>query len=131
MKKLVILFTLILFIISCGEKVREEIIRRYDNGQMKVIVKYKGKGSDEVITERITYNENGDTLLLEKPRDKFKMVRDYFNNGQKMKEVTYKDGKKDGLYTWWYENGQKSQEGTIKDGKEISSKSWNEDGTEQ
>ena len=82
MKKTVILFTLILFIFSCGEKVREEILKRHANGQMKLLVKYKGKGGDEVITERITYNVNGDILLLEKPMDKFKMVRRYYENGQ-------------------------------------------------
>ena len=41
---------------------------------MKVIEKYKGKGSDEVNSERITYNEYGDILLLEKPMDKLEMV---------------------------------------------------------
>ena len=42
-----------------------------------------------------------------------------------------KDGKKEGKWISWYKNGNKEGEGTFKDGKEISSKSWNEDGTEQ
>ena len=29
----------------------------------------------------------------------------------------------------WYENGQKSSENTYKDGKWISEKEWNEDGS--
>ena len=33
-------------------------------------------------------------------------------------EGTFKDGKEDGLYTWWYRNGQKKFERTFKDGKE-------------
>ena len=36
---------------------------------------------------------------------------------------------RDGLYTNWYENGQKSFEGTYKDGELISEKYWNEDGS--
>ena len=36
---------------------------------------------------------------------------------------------RDGLYTNWYENGQKSFEGTYKDGELISKKYWNEDGS--
>jgi len=36
--------TLILFIISCGEKVREEITERYSNGDKLLLVKYKGEG---------------------------------------------------------------------------------------
>jgi antitoxin component YwqK of YwqJK toxin-antitoxin module len=42
---------------------------------------------------------------------------------------TYKNGKLDGLVTNWYENGQKETEGTYKDGKLISRKDWNEDGS--
>ena len=37
--------------------------------------------------------------------------------------------KRDGLYTNWYKNGQKSFEGTYKDGELISKKYWNEDGS--
>ncbi len=78
----------------------------------------------------------------------------WYENGQKERERTYKDGEKDGLYTMWYENGQKDSEGTFKDGKEdglytmwyengnkreevkfkdgesISSRCWDEDGNE-
>ena len=44
-------------------------------------------------------------------------------------EYTYKDGKEDGLWTQWYENGQKDEEITYKNGEIISSKEWNEDGS--
>ena len=36
---------------------------------------------------------------------------------------------RDGLYTNWYENGQKRFELTYKDGGKISVEEWNEDGT--
>ena len=94
--KISIITLLTLFISNCGDKVREEIKERYDNGQKKLLVIYKGEGSDEVIVERITYRENGDTLILEKPLDKMKMVREYDENGQIMGEENYKDGKEEG-----------------------------------
>lgn len=34
-------------------------------------------------------------------------------NSSKEFDVTYKDGKKDGVYTMWHENGQKQAEGTF------------------
>jgi antitoxin component YwqK of YwqJK toxin-antitoxin module len=49
---------------------------------------------------------------------------EWYKNGQKEEEVTYKDGKKDGLWTTWYENGQKIQEVTFKNGKMISKTEW-------
>ena len=36
---------------------------------------------------------------------------------------------RDGLYTEWYENGQKKWEMTFKDGEMISGKKWNKDGS--
>ena len=49
--------------------------------------------------------------------------------GQKSKEEDYLEGILDRLSTEWYENGQKKGEFTYKDGKVISSKEWNEDGS--
>ena len=42
---------------------------------------------------------------------------EWYENGQKRAEGTYKDGMPDGLWTSWDENGQKSTEGTYKDGE--------------
>ena len=38
-------------------------------------------------------------------------------------------GKEDGKHTEWYKNGQKRDELTYKDGELISEKYWNEDGS--
>ena len=105
MKKLIfILFTLLL-ISNCGDKVREEITERYDDGKKKTIMKFKGSGSEEVMVEKIGYSPSGDTLMLEKPLEKMKMVREYYNNGQIKGEGNFKDGNKDGKYTFYYEDG--------------------------
>ena len=42
---------------------------------------------------------------------------DWYENEQKKREKTYKNGKLNGLYTEWYENGQKEYESNWKDGK--------------
>ena len=41
----------------------------------------------------------------------------WYENGQKGYEIRYKDGELNGLYTYWYENGQKECEGFFKDGE--------------
>ena len=67
----------------------------YENGLPKVIKTYK------------------------ESNDKFELIISIsvYENGQKEKEVTFKDGKSDGLLTWWHENGQKGKEVTYKDGE--------------
>jgi len=101
-----VLILLSLFLTVCfSEDLRVEIIKRYDNGQKKVLVIYKGYGVDEVVVERITYSESGDTLTLEKPLDKMKMVREYNVLGQIEMEENYKDGERDGKWTYYNEDG--------------------------
>ena len=46
-----------------------------------------------------------------------KIYREYYDNGKKRLEATYKDSKQDGLTTFWYENGNKYSEGTYIDGR--------------
>jgi hypothetical protein len=54
---------------------------------------------------------------------------EYHDNGQKMIEENYKDGKPDGTTTDWYENGQKRLESNHKEGKSHGKSTfWNENG---
>ena len=48
----------------------------------------------------------------------------WHENGQKKNENHYKDGKLNGLSTWWYENGQKKNENHYKDGKLNGLSTW-------
>ena len=118
MKNIYIL-PLILFIISCGDKVREEITERYDDGKMKTLMKFKGSGSEEVMIEKIVYSQNGDTLMLEKPSEKMKMVREYYENGQIKSEGNFKAGKEDGKWIYYNEDGSISKVEEYKDGKLV------------
>ena len=53
-------------------------------------------------------------------------------NGQKRKEATFKDGKPEGPTTMWYDNGQKWEEANYKDGKpEGPYTSWHKNGQKQ
>ncbi len=55
-----------------------------------------------------------------------------YPNQQKKAEIHYKDGKQEGLTTFWYENGQKQLEGNYKDGKvEGLATLWDENGQKQ
>jgi len=46
-----------------------------------------------------------------------KSVTYWYKTGKKKYEGTYKNGKKDGLWTFWYVNGKKEKEETYKNGK--------------
>ena len=122
-KSILILLSLFLTF-SFSEDLRVEIIKRYFNGNKKLLVKYKGEGVDEVIIERITYSKSGDTLILENTLDKMKMVREYYRNGQIEKEKNYKDGELDGKWILYYENGQIRNERNYKDGEKDGKQTY-------
>ena len=46
------------------------------------------------------------------------LVTYWWGNGLKREEITFKDGKQDGLATYYYDNGQKREETTFKDGRQ-------------
>ena len=102
--------------VTFGQKGREELAEKYKNGNKKLLVKYQGAGSDEVVVEKISYSEKGDTLILEKPLDKLKMMRNYYENGPLKEEKNYKDEKLDGKWITFFENSQIIIEKNFKDG---------------
>ena len=60
------------------------------------------------------------------------LYSEWFPNGQKWREATYKDGNLNGLKTQWHENGQKSAEHAYKDGKKDGLwTAWHENGQKQ
>lgn len=132
------LLLILLLLVGC-ESIREEIVERHPNGDKKLLVKYKGKGSDEIVIERVEYNEKGDTILYERPLEKIHRKRnnstdgyytDVYNNNGLIKTIMYReDGRrvhlyhskvindksiKDGLGINYFLNGNKESEGNYK-----------------
>jgi len=79
-------------------------------------IQFKGEEHDQ-----IAYLSGEDTPFTGK-------VEDFYANGQKRSEATYKNGKYHGLLSLWYENGQMREEGNYKDGKKVSTVVWNLNG---
>jgi len=85
---------LIVLLLSFGFSQQITHTTTYDNGNIKSITYHK---ETRTRIEKVKY-------------------REYYENGQKSSEETYKDGKEDGKWTGWHKNGQKKSEGTYKDG---------------
>ena len=77
--KISIITLLTLFISNCGDKVREEITERYDDGKLKVVEYYKKVGDNQELVRK----------------------REYHKNGQIRDEGNYKDGQQDGKWVYY------------------------------
>jgi len=92
MKKTFLIISLLFLSVGfCQQIIHTET---YEDGNIKSITYHKKSRTG---IEKVKYEE-------------------YYENGQKKWEGTYKDGKEDGLWTYWDENGQKKSEITYKDG---------------
>jgi antitoxin component YwqK of YwqJK toxin-antitoxin module len=135
MKRLFLIVLPLLLIVGCseleGQQLIPDITERYSNGGIKSIYYHKKtrNGIEKVKYEEYYYNGQKKIEKTFKDDETYGLVTNWYENGQKKKEYTYKDGEFVGLYTRWNENGQKWIEENYKDGKLISKKEWNEDGS--
>ena len=118
---------------SFSEDLRVEIIKRYDNGNKKLLVKYRGDDGEEVLVEKINYSESGDTLIWENYDSKGERDGKWiscYENRQINWEENYKDGMRDGKRTSYYKNRQIWDEGNYKEGKRDGKwTTYNRDGS--
>ena len=128
MKKTVLLITSLVFITSLSfSQSKMDINNLIDRGGLL----YEPNDDQPYTGKVFDFHESGQKKLDGKYRNGLRNGKWTYwaENGKKVKEETYKDGKEDGLWTWWYENGQKKEEVTFKDGEMISGKKWNKDGS--
>ena len=74
-------------------------------------------GCSKPINDETLIEEDG---LMYHPETKELYSGDVFKNylgGKTEYEGSYKNGKQDGLFTYWHENGKKKWEGSVNDGK--------------
>jgi len=132
MKNIYIL-TLILFIISCGEKVRV-VTEKFKDGKISTLRKFIDVGSKEVMVQYISYfpDDWGDCNLqssdimsmenynIQGEKDGTWIYYDWERKDPLLIKINYKNGKKDGKYnTYNLCDMEKTQEGYYKDGESI------------
>ena len=86
-------------------------------------------GCSKLIDEPSLIEKNGVMYLPQSDKPYSGDVSKLDNFGKTLLKGTYKNGKKDGLWTDWDENGKKLIEETYKNDELISKKEWNEDGS--
>ena len=118
MKQTLLTILPLLLIVGCSKPVNEETLIDKDG------LKYH-PDTKELYTGKTFKNRLGGMKKSEgsyKNGKKDGLWTLWYLNGQKYREETYKDGKYDGKWTTWHDNGQKWFEGTYKDGKVIDKK---------
>ena len=136
MKKILLIILPLLLIVGCSKVEGQQLISRVEIGERgKIEITYYKKTQNRIESVKYErYHKNGQKELEETYKDGKKdgLWTGWYDNGQKEVEGTYKDGKKDGLWTEWHINGQKLRESTYKNGKEDGLQTiWYENGEKE
>jgi len=125
-----IIISLLFLSIGLSQRL-SEVIETYENGNVKSITYHKKTRDGIQKVKEEGYFEKGQKEFEGSYKDGKKdgLWTVWYENGQKKEEITFKNGKRDGLETEWWSNGQKINEMTYKDGKEWDGKwtSWSDD----
>jgi len=125
MKKSIISFFLIVFIVACSSPLIEVVEETYPDGNPKVIKFYSEEtGTRELVKEIVYYENKQKQSEGEFKNNKMSGKWTYwYDNGNKWAEGYYINQIEHGLKTIWHRNGQKYYEGKFENGKRIGV--WN------
>ena len=125
MRKTLLIITAVMLVIGCSKPINDETLIDVDG------LKYHPE-TKELYSGDVFKNYLGGKTEYEGSYKNGKQDGKWtywWENGQKGAEETYKDGKEEGLWTQWYENGQKRGEATFKDGElDGLSTAWYDNG---
>ena len=129
MKKIFLLLSLTLALVSCSGQLTEKVMATYSNGKPRV-VRYYDK-EDQCVKET-EYYESGQ-LKMEGGMKNGKMEGEwtaYFVDGRVQSHGFFKDGKRTGAAQVFHSNGNKCEEGFYKNGKHCGQwRFYDEQGT--
>jgi YD repeat-containing protein len=124
LKRICWLLVLVLPLVNCCKTERIEVSERYDNGRKKIVCRYAGKGELSKLVERVEYNEAGRVIKVEDRTHRTVKHIQWHKNGNKKRENSYKEGKKEGAWRRWFSGGQIKNEKIYSQGKLVRDTSY-------
>lgn len=131
-QRILFLTGIVLFMISCTPKKPYESIEEVYPDGTKKLVQYFETDTKEVLLSEIHYYDDGQKKMEGSfKNDKRDGLWSYwYDDGKLWSQGNYKEGIDHGLKTVWHENGQKYYEGMMTDKKRTGIwKFWNNEGT--
>ena len=122
MKKILVVFCLIIAFVACKEEVRhvQKVAYTYAETDIPwIIYYYDVVGNDSIWVEEKWFHENGNLGLEGKIVDNQRegLFKGYYPSGELMSVGEFKKGKREGKGKIYYENGKVNVENEYRDGK--------------
>ena len=127
MKKITLLLLILFLTFYCGknkETYREQITKTFANGKPEILCKYSRDSGVEKLVEIVTYNENGQVIIIENPLTKTRKRFLWHENGRKKSETNLQAGKIHGRWVKWYSNGSIKYDSVYHQGQLVHEASY-------
>lgn len=122
---------LVVLVAGCTSHRIELVEERFEDGSPKVVRIYDHEG-DTLPSGEIFYYPDGQLRMKGNFKDGKRQGKwsYWYPNGNLWSQGEYRNGEEHGLKTVWHENGQKYYEGYYKNGKRTGTWTfWNKDGS--
>lgn len=121
MKKLIYLVLFASMLSACTSKEIEEVKEFYENGQAKIVMKYKVQLGDSIPMYEIQYHKDGSILLEGEYIDGFREGEwiSHYPDGTMWSKGYFSKGKRTGKSWIYHPNGQLRMKGKYEEGKKV------------
>ena len=115
MKRLLLLTSLLLSLVSCKDHITEKVVQTYDNGQASCVHYIDGK--NECVRE-VQYYESGAVMMEGGMKDDKRSGewKSYFPDGKVQSTGFFENGIRTGVAKVYHENGNLYMDGFYKEG---------------
>lgn len=109
----------LLVLLSCSAGVKKEVTESYRNGNPKLEKHFQSTNGESILIKEIQYYENGNKRIEGAISDgkRTGIWMFWFEHGSLWREVNYLDGAPDGITTAYHENGEIFYQGNFLQGK--------------
>ncbi len=131
MRKTIITGILAAMLFACSPEIERVVVQTYPDGKIELEQYFIFKERDSILVKEIGYYPDGQKRIEGEYRDGKREGQwtYWFSNGNRWSEARYKTGLRNGKSTVWYENGRKYFEGSYRMGERTGRwRFWDEEG---
>ena len=132
MKKFMLFTFVVVLLYACSPEIERVVVQTYPDGNIELEQYFKFQEWDSILVKEIGYYPDGQKRIEGEYREGKREGKwtYWYNNGNKWSEAVYKAGLRDGKSTVWHENGRKYYEGNYSAGERTGRwRFWDEEGT--
>jgi antitoxin component YwqK of YwqJK toxin-antitoxin module len=131
MRKTIITGILAAMLFACSPEIERVVVQTYPDGKIELEQYFIFKERDSILVKEIGYYPDGQKRIEGEYRDGKREGQwtYWFSNGNRWSEARYKTDLRNGKSTVWYENGRKYFEGSYRMGERTGRwRFWDEEG---